>query len=103
VEFEFDAPAIGVADVGRPVAAVRAESLARFVPLDLDVRLAEVAEQRRHRLARVGLVRAQEYADVLATHVERFRCGHEVEVSPAGGDGHEREFVALETVAVADG
>ena len=103
MEFEFDAPAVGVANVSRPVTTVHAESFARFTVLDLDAGLAQVVEQRRHRLPSIGLVRAQQDTDVLAVDVERLLRRNEVEVSPAGGHGDEREFVALEALAVPDG
>src|SRR5699024_9258076 len=99
-EFEFDPTAIGVTNVGRPVAAVHPESFARFVLLDLDARLVEVREQCRHRLAGVGLVRAQQNTDVFAIHIEVFVGGYEMEMPAARGHRHEREFVALEFLPI---
>jgi hypothetical protein len=102
VEFEFDSAAIGVADIRRPVTSVGSESFARLAVFDLDAGLTEVVEERRHRLAGVGIVRPEKQTDVLAIDIEGFVGRHEVEVSSAGSHGHKREFVAFEFLAVAD-
>lgn len=102
VELQFDAPAVGVPDVGGPVAAVRAEAFAGFALLDDDARLAELLEQSLDRLASVGVVGAKQQTDVLAADVERLLGGYQVEVPAAGDDGDERQSAGLELLTVAN-
>ncbi len=45
MKLQLDASAVGVPDVRRPVAPVRAESFAGFTLLDLDAGLAELVEE----------------------------------------------------------
>ncbi len=102
MKFEFDPPAIGIADVGRPVPPVGSESLTRLSFLDGDARLAELGEKSLDRFESVHLVRAKEETDVFALDVERPIDWDEMEMATAGDDRNEREFVVLELLSIAN-
>ncbi len=102
MEFQLDPATVGIADVGRPVPAVRAQPVVGFVLLDLDPGLAQLIEKGIHRLTTVGVVRAHEQADMLAVHVEGLVGGDEMEVATAGDHRDEGEVAVLEALAVPD-
>lgn len=102
MKFEFDPPAIGIPDVGRPVPPVGSESLTRLSFLDGDARLAELGEKSLDRFESVHIVRTKEETDVFATHIERPIDWDEMEMAAAGDDRNEREFVVLELLSIPD-